>query len=211
MRGKKVLKNWLPHQGILTYLEEFISEPEATQYFEALLDGIDWRQEKVTIFGRSIDQPRLVAWHGDPGSSYSYSGLKLEPKTWSPLLMDLKSQVELATNCSFNSVLLNLYRNERDSNGWHSDNEKELGRHPKIASLSFGESRDFLVKHRQEKNQKLKLILKSGSLLFMAGEMQKHWLHCLPKRTRPLGPRINLTFRYIESKALLKVSEGRMA
>ncbi len=165
-----------------------------------LLEQIDWRQERITVYGKSYLQPRLSAWHGDLG--YRYSGIRLEPRPWTPLLQQLRQRVEATTGEDFNSVLLNYYRDQNDAMGMHSDDEPELGPQPAIASLSLGENRDFVLKHRTRKDLKtVKLPLESGSLLLMRGSTQKHWRHGINRLKKPRGPRINLTFRKIQSSA----------
>lgn len=153
-----------------------------------------WREETVRVFGRRYLQPRLSAWHGD--AAYTYSGLRLEPLPFTPLLDTLRRAVEQASGQAFNSVLLNYYRNGRDSMGMHSDDEPELGPQPVIASLSFGAARTFILKHKYNKKT-VRLELTDGSLLLMAGESQQYWLHGINKTSRPMQPRVNLTFRKI--------------
>jgi alkylated DNA repair dioxygenase AlkB len=161
-----------------------------------LIDETEWRQERITVYGKPYLQPRLSAWHG--ALSYSYSGIRLQPLPWTPTLQRLKQGVERLTQARFNSVLLNYYRDENDSMGMHSDDERELGRQPVIASLSLGETRDFILKHRFRKDLKtVKLPLDPGSLLLMRGETQANWRHGINKLRRPCGPRINLTFRRV--------------
>jgi alkylated DNA repair dioxygenase AlkB len=165
---------------------------------QELIESTDWRQEEITVYGKSYLQPRLSAWHGD--LSYSYSGIRLEPLPWTPILLDLKARVEALTGNEFNSVLLNYYRDQNDSMGMHSDDERELGPQPAIASLSLGEDRRFLLKHKTRKDLKtVKLVLHSGSLLLMRGDTQQYWRHGINKETRSCGPRINLTFRAIRT------------
>jgi alkylated DNA repair dioxygenase AlkB len=159
-----------------------------------LVDETAWREETVVIYGKRHLQPRLTAWHGD--AAYTYSGLRLDPLPFTPLLQAIRAAVENATGHHFNSVLLNYYRNERDSMGMHSDDEPELGPEPAIASVSFGSTRTFVLRHKRTKRT-LKLDLTDGSVLLMAGQLQKHWLHGINKLSRPLGARVNLTFRYI--------------
>ena len=153
-----------------------------------------WRTDTITLFGRQVAQPRLTAWHGD--AAYTYSGLRLAPLPFTPLLLTIKAAVESATGRRFNSVLLNYYRDGQDSMGMHSDDERELGPNPAIASLSFGAARDFILRHKRDKRTR-KLPLGDGALLLMAGATQHHWQHGIRKSARPLGPRLNLTFRYI--------------
>lgn len=165
-----------------------------------LINDVPWRQERIVVWGKEYAQPRLIAWYGDPGSSYTYSGITLEPTPWTGLLLEMKRRVEAIAADTFNSVLLNYYRDNRDSMGFHSDDEPELGARPVIASLSFGEERTFIMKHRLDKSAKpVRLRLASGSLLLMKGETQRYWKHGIAKETRPCGPRVNLTFRRIAS------------
>ena len=159
-----------------------------------LLDETPWRAESVVVYGKRHLQPRLTAWYGD--ASYTYSGLRLEPLPWTDLLLAIRAAVESACGRRFNSVLLNRYRNGRDSMGMHSDDEPELGPEPAIASLSFGSTRGFILRHKRNK-QTIKLDLNDGSLLLMSGPLQRNWLHGINKSARPLGERVNLTFRYI--------------
>ncbi len=164
------------------------------EVFARLRAETPWRQDSIVLFGKRHLQPRLTAWYGD--ASYTYSGLRLDPLPWTPLLAALRKAVEHACGRRFNSVLLNYYRNERDSMGMHSDDEPELGPEPAIASLSFGATRSFILRHKYNKRT-LKLELDDGSLLLMSGMLQSYWLHGIHKATRSLGERINLTFRYI--------------
>jgi alkylated DNA repair dioxygenase AlkB len=163
-----------------------------------LLQETDWRQDDVTVFGKTHPQPRLHAWHGDADSRYTYSGLTLDPLPWTPLLATLRDAVGAISGAHFNSVLLNLYRDQRDSMGMHADDERELGPNPVIASLSFGEERVLTFKHRQRKDlAPVKLPLGHGSLLLMQGPTQHHWKHGLAKLSRHCKPRLNLTFRLV--------------
>jgi alkylated DNA repair dioxygenase AlkB len=151
------------------------------------------------MFGKEVPQPRLTAWYGDPAAQYTYSGLTWEPRPWTPTLLDLRRRLEAATDARFNSVLLNYYRDGRDSMGWHADNEPELGAAPAIASLSLGASRRFRLRPYRGglTHPSFSLDLPTGSLLLMRGPTQQHWQHELPKTARPVGPRLNLTFRWI--------------
>ena len=163
-----------------------------------LIAEVPWRQENVLVWGRIHQQPRLTAWYGDRGTDYTYSGITLNPMPWTNLLLDIKRRLETVTAASLNSVLLNYYRDNRDSMGFHSDDERELGARPVIASLSLGEERTFVMKHRVNKILKpIRLRLASGSLLLMKGETQRYWKHGIAKESFPCGPRINLTFRLI--------------
>ncbi|WP_426105774.1 alpha-ketoglutarate-dependent dioxygenase AlkB family protein [Massilia sp. TSP1-1-2] len=159
-----------------------------------LVAETDWREESITLWGKQFLQPRLTAWHGDAG--YAYSGLTMTALPFTPLLAHIRQAVEAATGRRFNSVLLNYYRNERDSMGMHSDDEAALGPAPAIASLSFGATRTFILRHKGSKRT-VKLDLTDGCLLLMAGAIQANWSHGINKTTRSLGPRLNLTFRFI--------------
>ena len=180
------------------FMRHFYVPPLSRQYLAALLEETAWRQEKITLWGRQHWQPRLTAWHGDPGTDYSYSGITLLPQPWTALLQKIRCDIEAVTGTRFNSVLLNLYRNEHDSMGWHSDDERELGTAPVIASLSLGETRTFKFRHKTRREQKpLAIDLTDGSLLIMAGATQQFWLHGIDKVRQSKGRRINLTFRNI--------------
>jgi alkylated DNA repair dioxygenase AlkB len=164
------------------------------EVFERLLRETAWRHDTVAVYGKRYLQPRLSAWHGE--ASYTYSGLRLEPLPMTPLLAQLRAAVEDATGRRYNSVLLNYYRDGADSMGMHSDDEPELGPQPAIASLSYGATRSFILRHKRSKRT-VKLELEDGNLLLMAGDMQQNWLHGINKTAKPTGPRLNLTFRYI--------------
>lgn len=183
----------------LRFYPHFLDPQQCDRWLDRLTCTIDWRQEPIRIYGRSLLQPRLTAWYGDPGTSYTYSHLTLQPLPWTPELLELKAAVDAAAGIRFNSVLLNLYRSGGDSMGWHSDDEPELGQNPVIASLSLGGTRRFILRHRLEPGLKHELALTSGSLLIMAGSTQHYWQHQVPKTRRPVPPRINLTFRVIYS------------
>jgi alkylated DNA repair dioxygenase AlkB len=163
-----------------------------------LINEVPWKAEQIVMWGKTFLQPRLTAWYGDAGKSYTYSGIHLNPLAWTSLVLDIKSRVETVSGDKFNSVLLNYYRDHRDSMGFHSDDERELGERPIIASLSLGEERIFILKHKTRKDLKpVRLKLASGSLLLMKGETQRYWKHGIEKETRPCGSRVNLTFRHI--------------
>lgn len=177
------------------YIPNFISHEKGIEYFNNLLQNTPWQQDDITIFGKKIAQPRHTSLYGNGGKSYSYSGLTMQPNSWTPLLYHLKELVEKESGQIFTTVLLNLYRNEKDSNGWHSDNERELGRDPYIASLSLGEVRRLQLKHNTKPKIKFNLELEHGSLLLMKSGSQIHYKHQIPKSTKLKKERINLTFR----------------
>lgn len=184
--------------GEAIYYPSICPLTDAPTYFAALQQEIAWQQDQIRMFGKSIDLPRLTAWYGDPGKSYTYSGITMQACPWTKTLLSIKKVVEQYCSINFNSVLLNLYRNERDSMSWHSDDEPELGAEPIIASVSFGAIRKFHLKHKSKALPPIRLDLENGSLLIMQGKLQEHWKHQVPKSSKPKGPRINLTFRVIQ-------------
>lgn len=187
----------LPDAEII-YYPHFFDKKEANVIFDQLTNEIPWQQDDIKVFGKIHPQPRLTALFGNEGKPYSYSNIKMQPHPWSFLLQNIKSRIENVTNTNFTTVLLNQYRDGKDSNGWHADNEKELGKNPVIASLSFGTERTFQLKHNTDKSLKKSVILEHGSLLLMQGTTQHFWKHQIPKTAKPIGSRINLTFRVIK-------------
>jgi alkylated DNA repair dioxygenase AlkB len=187
----------LPNADIV-YFPDFYSLVDAHKIFENLKSEIPWQQDDITVFGKKYQQPRLTSLFGNEGKPYSYSNIKMQPHHWSQELLAIKNKVETACKTQFSTVLLNLYRDGKDSNGWHADDEKELGKNPIIASLSFGAERFFYLKHKNIPNLKHKLLLQNGSLLLMQGETQHFWKHQIAKTAKPIEPRINLTFRIIK-------------
>jgi len=180
---------------------QFLPAAEADQALDCLWQELEWSQKEIVLFGRRVVQPRLVAWYGDPGAVYRYSGLTLTPLAWHPLLRQLGDRIERVSGNRFNAVLANAYRDGRDSMGWHSDDEPELGDAPVIASLSLGATRRFLLRRRVpgkvKPNPSIELSLDHGSLLLMQGESQKRYQHALPRTRRPVTLRINLTYRLV--------------
>ncbi len=165
-------------------------------WFESCLHNLNWETGFIKIFGKTHQIPRLQAWHADDGINYTYSGKKLQRHDWNNTLLEIKKIIESITSFKFNSVLANLYRDGSDSMGLHSDDEKELGKNPVIASLSLGESRDIYFKHKKNKSS-LVISQTSGQLLVMRGRTQEYWKHEIKKTKKFKKPRINLTFRNI--------------
>ena len=186
----------LPNANI-EYFPNFFNEEKSDLLFEKLKSEMPWQQDDIKVYGKIYAQPRLTALYGNEGKQYSYSSVIMQPHSWNALLTSIKEKVETLCDEKFTTVLLNLYRNGKDSNGWHADNEKELGKNPVIASVSFGVSRPFYLKHNTL-NEKLKIELEHGSLLVMKGETQHYWKHQIAKTAKEIGPRINLTFRIIK-------------
>lgn len=183
-------------QGNLQYWPDFLSQDVADDFYLRCKKQLAWSQEEIVMFGKKLPIPRLQAWYGDEDALYTYSGLPLLPLPWIAPLLEIKHSCQQQLQCTFNSVLANYYRDNRDSMGWHSDNEKQLGKQPIIASVSLGQVRKFNLKHKSS-GERLHLNLQSGSLLVMQGNLQQHWQHSLPKSTNTLTGRINLTFRKI--------------
>lgn len=182
--------------GWIEYVPGFIPPESSCQLFEYFLHNTNWRQGQIQMFGKRINIPRLEAFYGEYGVNYHYSGQKLLTNPLSPEITSLLHKLKSEYNYSFNSVLLNLYRDQNDSNGWHADNEKELGVNPLIASLSLGESRKFELKHNLSES-KICIDLSDGDLLIMGGELQHFWKHRIPKLKSTKNSRINFTFRQI--------------
>jgi len=183
-------------KATLAYTPMLWDQETSDEYLQALLGQVDWKQERITLYGKTHNVPRLSAWYGDLGKDYTYSGVHAKAKPWTRSLLQIKKQVERHCLAEFNSVLVNLYRDGGDSVAWHSDDEPELGCNPTIASLSFGAPRDFHLRHKSNKDLKHKMTLENGSLLMMRGTTQTCWQHHIPKRAHADG-RINLTFRTI--------------
>jgi alkylated DNA repair dioxygenase AlkB len=180
----------------LLFDPHWLAADEAQSAFATMCDSLPWGVHRIRLFGHEVDSPRLSAWIGDPDAVYRYSGTRFEPHPWTPALRALRDRVAAACGVGFNSVLANRYRDGRDYMGWHSDDERELGQRPVIASLSLGATRRFLLK-RRDGPEALALDLPAGSLLVMRGDTQRHFRHALPKTAKPVGERINLTFRRI--------------
>jgi alkylated DNA repair dioxygenase AlkB len=182
----------------MVFYPRFYSQKESIQLFDELLKTINWKQEQIKWYGKLLDLPRKTAWYGEKGKNYTYSGISVFPEPWTPALEDIKNKIETVCGIKLNSVLLNLYRDEKDSVSWHSDDEKELGINPVIVSLSLGEERVFQLQNKENPDLRKDLLLTSGSLLLMRGATQHYWKHQIPKTSRKLKPRINLTFRIIK-------------
>ena len=192
------LKSIPIEDGELSFLDDLPLPYSKLEIFNRLKNETEWKTESISVWGKTYLQPRLIAWYGDEGKSYKYSGNLFQALPWTPLLVTIKEEVEKICSKKFNSVLLNYYRDSADSMGFHSDNEPELGKTPNIASLSLGETRIFVFKHKYKKGLKpIRISLKNGNLVLMSGETQKNWVHGIPKETKKCGSRINLTFRFI--------------
>lgn len=188
--------NLLPHDGTVNFYGCIFDKASADAHYNQLLHTIEWRNDEAVIFGKHITTKRKVAWYGEKPFSYTYSKTTKYALPWTPILLKIKTQIEAATNETYNSCLLNLYHDGSEGMAWHSDGEKDLKKNGAIASVSFGAARKFAFKHKVTK-QRIDVILPHGSLLVMADETQTHWLHRLPPTKKIHTPRINLTFRTI--------------
>jgi len=183
--------------GEVIFYPNFFSKTESDLFLQKLKNDIVWKQEFMNMYGKLVSFPRLTAWYGENDKPYSFSGITLAPNQWTDELIEIKNKIEVIAKVNFNSVLLNLYRNGNDSISWHTDAEKELGNNPVIGSVNFGATRNFQLRHIHNK-EKLDLELTHGSLLIMQGELQHYWKHQVPKTSKPINERINLTFRVIK-------------
>lgn len=183
--------------AMIAFYPQFLSTSQANELFETLYKETPWQQDPITVFGKTYPQPRLTALYGNNGLPYSYSNIVMQPHPFTQKMNVLLKKIETVSKTVFTSVLMNLYRDGMDSNGWHSDDEKELGMNPVIASLSLGTTRMFHLRHKFDKSQRHKMELTHGSLLLMSGETQHQWQHQIPKTKKTVGPRINLTFRNV--------------
>lgn len=179
------------------YLEQFYNSETSNILFNTLRKEIQWQQDNIKLFGKTYKQPRLTALYAENEKPYSYSNITMYPESFFKDLEQIKSDIEEKIAHKFTTCLANLYRTGNDSNGWHSDNEKELGHNPVIASLSLGATRSFQLKHKTDSSQRFNIELPSGSLLIMKGTTQEFWKHQIPKTKKHVGERINLTFRTI--------------
>jgi alkylated DNA repair dioxygenase AlkB len=186
----------LPNADI-RYYPNFLPKDVADANFSELQQTIPWQNDPITVFGKTYPQPRMTSLHGHTTDPYGYSGIVMKPKPMTQSLLDIEEKIKTLCTETFTTVLLNLYRNGKDSNGWHADDETELGINPVIASVSLGAERYFHLKHKTDKTQRLKFALEHGSLLLMKGTTQHFWKHQIAKTAREVGPRINLTFRKV--------------
>lgn len=187
----------MPDAEVILYHHLF-NQKESDKLFFELLNHTHWRQDSIKMYGKSIPLPRLTAWYGDTGKSYTYSGITMNPEPWNSTLIKIKSKIEPLSGVKFNGVLMNLYRSGKDSMSWHSDDEPELGRNPVIGSVTFGDTRRFMFRRKDKQDRRrIDIDLTHGSFLIMRGATQHFWQHQIPKTSKPVKPRINLTFRVI--------------
>jgi len=196
--GHKCMQNLLPHDGSAHYFDCVFDKNEANHWLTRIQGEAPWKHEQIMMFGKSVFQPRLSCWMGDRGMSYRYSGKQFQPQAWTAGMIVLKKEVEEKFGQTFNSALLNYYRDGQDSMGLHADDERELGKDPTILSLSFGSKRQLVFRHKTNK-EKINLWLEPGSALVMRGQTQTYWKHELPKTKKITEPRLNITFRTIHT------------
>ena len=189
--------NLLPQNGEVHYYGKLFSRNDADDYFNYLLQEIEWKNDEAIIFGKKIITKRKVAWYGDRDFEYTYSKVTKRALPWTKELLALKSIAEVQSGETYNSCLLNLYHTGEEGMAWHSDGEKDLKKNGAISSLSFGAERKFAFKHKTTK-ETVSIFLEHGSLLVMKGSTQTHWLHRLPPTKLIKTPRVNLTFRTID-------------
>jgi len=194
--GRRFLNMDLPDAEVVFY-PDFFPTADADRLLSQLIETTAWRQDSIKIYGKLTLLPRLTAWYGDPGTRYVYSGIVNDPMPWTAALTEIKEAVDAVSGVEFNGVLLNRYRTGKDSMGWHSDDEQEFGPNPVIASVSFGGTRNFQLRHKRRKELKASIELTHGSLLIMRGGTQENWQHQIPKTAKPVNERLNLTFRRI--------------
>lgn len=189
----------LPHDGVVVLFPTFF--PDADALFDSLLAGLAWETHHITLFGKTHEEPRRSAWFHTENAPYKYSGTTRTAHSFTPLLLEIMRECEVAANAQFNSVLANLYRDGNDSMGWHADDEPELGREPVIASVSLGAERRFDFRHNVTR-EVVSVVLPHGSLLVMSGQSQHKWMHRIARTTRIHEPRLNLTFRYTHNTSI---------
>jgi alkylated DNA repair dioxygenase AlkB len=183
--------------AVVQYEGGFFAFAKANSLYTKTLTETPWKQNKIKLFGKVHNEPRLTQLYGDTGIKYGYSGISYDALPWTETLKEIKDKVEKQARTSFNICLVNRYRDGQDSNGWHADNEPELGENPIIASVSFGQERFFHLKHNTNSAWRYKFTLEHGSLLIMAGSTQHTYKHQIAKTKKLVGERINLTFRKI--------------
>jgi alkylated DNA repair dioxygenase AlkB len=180
-------------------LEDFFNSVDSNKLLKKFISKLPWESMMIKIFGRDTKIPRLQCWIGDEGCEYSYSGKQLSRQIWNQDLIMIRKKIYEELKIDFNSVLANYYRDGKDSMGWHSDDEKELGPDPTIASISFGSERDLVFRNKITK-ETIAIPQTNGCLILIDGETQKNWQHSIKKTQKVIGPRINLTFRNIINK-----------
>lgn len=188
----------LPYDGSAVLHEWVLGDASWESLMADLVEVVPWESHTIKMFGREYPQPRLVAWFGDPGSDYSYSGLKMNVRPWIPTVSMLREAAERIAGVRFNSVLVNLYRDGNDKVSWHRDNEPELGEEPVIASISLGAPRRFKFRHLLTR-EVVETTLTPGSMVVMSGLSQSCWEHEIPRQAAVSEPRINLTFRQVHA------------
>jgi len=197
MFGSDAMQTAALPPDLMEYYPGTFDRQESLSLMQEFINTVPWQQRTVTMYGKLIVTPRLTAWYGDAGAAYTFSGTKFDPLPWTDQLQQMRETVEGIAGLTFNSVLLNYYRDGNDSVAWHSDDEYELGIKPVIASVSLGQVRRFDMRRKTDHKDKYSVDLENGSLLLMKGDMQRNWEHRIAKSPKLLKERINLTFRVI--------------
>ncbi len=185
---------------LLDYRPNIFSPEQSKYLMNKFIAEMPWQQKIIKMYDKHLLTPRLTVWVGDPGTDYTFSGEKYDPVPWTDELQTIRERVQILSGINFNSVLLNYYRDGNDSVAWHSDNEDELGKHPVVASVTFGQVRSFDIRNKKDHSQKYSVKLEDGSYLLMKGDLQENWEHRIAKSTKPMKERVNLTFRVIHHK-----------
>lgn len=185
-------------EDLLEFREHFLTSEESGVLFTHLLNHTPWKQRTQTMYDKKVLTPRLTAWYGDAAKSYKLGGSEFEVNEWTPELLSVKNRIEQVFGYAFNSVLLNLYRDNNDSVAWHRDKDSRFGERPVIASLSLGQTRKFDFRKVDHHQSRYSIPLPDGSLLLMKGNLQEHWEHRIAKSGVLMKERINLTFRWVE-------------
>ena len=188
------------HNDLKVRIEKnFFNQVDSNELLKKIISDLPWESMAIKMFGKDITIPRLQCWVGDKGCDYKYSGKKLNRQDWTTDLIMIREKIYKELNIDFNSVLVNYYRDGKDSMGWHSDNERELGPNPTIASISLGSERDLVFRNKINK-EVLPIPQTHGCLILIDGKTQKNWQHAIKKTRKVIGPRINMTFRNIIDK-----------
>lgn len=195
--ARRKLQNLIHQDGCVDYISCLMDPDTAEEAYLLALSELPWSQERIILYGREYDVPRLSVWLSDSGHTYTYSGIVHQPHPIPTFVQSIKRRIEETTDLHFNSVLANLYENGSHSVGWHADNEPELGSAVHIASFSLGSTRKLRLRHRNRRNRKVSINLEHNSLLMMYPPLQRFWLHELPKTNQDVGPRVNFSFRCV--------------
>ena len=184
-----------PLKGLLDYRPALFSLWESERLLTKLIADTPWTQRSILMYGKEVLTPRLTAWFGDQDTDHSIQGDASTPLPWTDDLLAIKEKIDEAAGITFNSVLLNYYRNGNDSVSWHDDMDGIPGRNRVVASISLGAVRVFDIRNKADHTLKFSIPLQNGSFLLMKGDFQQNWQHRIAKSNKLVGERVNLTFR----------------